>query len=90
MQRSAPEVKPRLVRHALRVIGDHPAGASLRSMEELYRDLVKNEIRMRLAVDGAGEVGVNKPFGLMLSLRFTHSVDRETGGFSKYLMNSVW
>ena len=90
IQRSAPEVKPRLVRHALRVIGDHPAGASLRSMEELYRDLVKNEIRLRLALDGAGEVGVNKPFGLLLSLRFTHSVDRETGGFSKYLMNGVW
>jgi hypothetical protein len=90
VQRSSPEVKPRLVRHALRIVGSHPAGASLRSMEELYRDLVKNEIKLRLAVDGSDEVGVGKPFGTLLSLRFTNSVDKETGGFSKYLQNGVY
>ena len=90
VQRAAPEVKPRLVRHALRVIGDHPAGASLRAMEELYRDLVKDEIKLRLALDGADQVGVGKPFGMLLSLRFTNSVDRETGGFAKYLQNGVF
>ncbi len=90
VERAAPEVKPRLVRHALRVIGDHPAGASLRAIEELHRDLVKDEIRLRLALDGADRVGVGEPFGLLLSLRFTHSVDRETGGFAKYLQNGVF
>jgi len=88
--RANPEIKPRLVRHALRVIGDHPAGATLRSMEELYRDLVKDEIKLRLAIDGDDRVGVGEPFGVLLSLRFTHSVDRETGGFSKYLQNGVY
>ncbi|MEY4117359.1 MAG: hypothetical protein RLZZ116_687 [Planctomycetota bacterium] len=88
--RADPEVKPRLVRHALRVIGDHEAGASLRAMEELYRDLVKDEIKLRLAVDGSDQVGVGKPFGVLLSLRFTNSVDRETGGFSKYLQNGFF
>jgi hypothetical protein len=87
---SAPEVKQRLVHHALRVIGDHPAGASLRSMDELYRDLVKDEIKLRLAVDGDDRVGAGRPFGALVSLRFTNSVDRETGGFSKYLMNGVF
>ena len=90
VQRAAPEVKPRLVHHALRVIGDHPAGASLRAMEELYRDLVKDEIKLRLAIDGTDQVGVGKPFGMLLSLRFTNSVDRETGGFAKYLQNGVF
>lgn len=90
VQRAAPEVKPRLVRHALRVIADHPAGASLRAMEELYRDLVKDEIKLRLALDGADQVGVERPFGMLLSLRFTNSVDRETGGFAKYLQNGVF
>jgi hypothetical protein len=33
---------------------------------------------------------VGEPFGALLSLRFTHSVDRETGGFSKYLQNGVF
>lgn len=88
--RANPEIKPRLVRHALRVIGDHEAGSSLRAMEELYRDLVKDEIKLRLAVDGSDQVGVGKPFGVLLSLRFTNSVDRETGGFAKYLQNGYF
>jgi len=88
--RAEPEIKQRLVRHALRVIGDHPAGASLRAMAELYRDLVKDEIKLRLALDGSDRVGVGEPFGALLSLRFTHAVDRETGGFSKYLQNGVY
>ena len=90
VERAAPEVKPRLVHHALRVLGAHPAGASLRSMEELYRDLVKNEIHLRLTLDGTDRVGVGQPFALLLSLRYTHSVDRETGGFAKYLQNGVY
>lgn len=88
--RSDPEVKPRLVKHALRIIGDHPAGASLRAMDELYRDLVKEEIRLRLTVDGPDRIGTDRPFGVLVSLRFTNAVDRETGGFAKYLQNNVW
>ncbi|MFM7260551.1 MAG: hypothetical protein ACKO3W_08095, partial [bacterium] len=88
--RAEPEIKQRLVRHALRVIGDHPAGASLRAMAELYRDLVRDEIKLRLVLDGSDRVGVAEPFGALLTLRFTHSVDRETGGFSKYLQNGVY
>ncbi len=88
--RTDPEVKPRLVKHALRIVGDHPAGASLRGLNELYRDLVKDEIKLRLAIDGEDRVGTNRPFGLMVSLRFTNSVDRETGGFSKYLQTSAY
>ncbi|MFO0962579.1 MAG: hypothetical protein U0625_06685 [Phycisphaerales bacterium] len=90
IERADPEVKPRLVHHALRVIGDHPAGAGLRAMQELYRDLVKDEIKLRLTLDGPDHVGVGKPFGVLVSLRYTHSVDRETGGFSKYLQNGVF
>jgi hypothetical protein len=90
VMRSDPEVKPRLVKHALRIIGDHPAGASLRAMDELYRDLVKEEIRLRLTVDGPDRIGTGRPFGLLVSLRFTNAVDRETGGFAKYLQNNVW
>jgi hypothetical protein len=90
VERAEPEVKPRLVRHALRIIGDHPAGASLRSMEELYQDLIKDEIKLRVTLDGEDRVGVGQPFAALVSLRFTNSVDRETGGFSKYLQNNVF
>lgn len=87
---AAPEVKPRLVTHALRIVGDHQAGASLRAMDELYRDLVKDEIKLRLTIDGDERVGVDRPFGVLITLRYTNSVDRETGGFSKYLQNGMW
>ncbi len=90
VSRADPEVKPKLVKQALRIVGDHPAGASLRSLNELYRDLVKDEIKLRLAIDGDDRVGVNRQFGVLISLRFTNSVDRETGGFSKYLQTNAF
>lgn len=85
-----PDVKPRLVKHALRVIGDHPGGAPLRRMQELYNDLVKEEIKLRLVVDGSDRVGAGAPFAALLTLRYTNSVDRETGGFDKYLQEQAW
>ncbi|MEE2907239.1 MAG: hypothetical protein VX527_05330 [Planctomycetota bacterium] len=84
------EVKPRVVRHALRVIGDHPSGAALRRINDLYSDLVEDEIHLRLALDGADRVGTGEPFGAVLTLRYTNAVDRETDGFGKYLQNDVW
>ncbi len=90
VSRAEPEVKPRLVKQALRVIGDHPAGASLRSLDELYRDLVKDEIKLRMLIDGDDRVGTGRQFGVLISLRFTNSVDRETGGFSKYLQTNAF
>jgi hypothetical protein len=90
VSRAEPEVKPRLVKQALRVIGDHPAGASLRSLQELYRDLVKDEIKLRMTIDGDDRVGTGRQFGVLLSLRFTNSVDRETGGFAKYLQTNAF
>lgn len=87
--RADASVKPKLVRHALRIVGDHPAGAGLRALDTLYHDLVRDEIRLRLTIDGDDRVGVGEPFGVMLSLRCTAAVERETGGFAKYLQTSV-
>ena len=86
----APEVKPRVIRHALRIIGDHPSGAPLRRLGDLYNDLVKDELKLRIAVDGDDSVGSGKRFAATMSMRFTAAVDRETGGFSRYLQNDVW
>lgn len=90
LDRLDPEVKPRIVKHALRIIGDHPSGAAMRRLGDLYQDLMKDEIKLRLAIDGDDRVGTNERFGAMLTLRFTNEVDRETGGFSRYLQNDVW
>ena len=85
-----PEVKPRVVRHALRIVGDHPSAAPLRRINALYEDLIDDEIHLRLALDGPDRVGTEDPFAVVLSLRYTNAVDRETDGFAKYLQNGVW
>ncbi|MBQ72323.1 MAG: hypothetical protein CMJ67_05400 [Planctomycetaceae bacterium] len=85
-----PEVKPRIVRHALRVVGEHPAAAPLRRINALYEDLIDDEIHLRLAVDGPDRIGTDEPFAAVLALRYTNAVDRETDGFAKYLQNGVY
>lgn len=85
-----PERKPAIVRAAVKIVGDHPAGAPLRRLAELYQDLLKNEIRLRLTVDGPDRVAPGQIFGVSLTLRYTNSVDRETGGFDKYLYQDAF
>ncbi|MFG0285752.1 MAG: hypothetical protein ACF8R7_15150 [Phycisphaerales bacterium JB039] len=84
-----PERKPTIVRAGVRIVADHPAGAPLHRLNELYEDLVSNEIRLRLTIDGSDVVGQGL-FGLTLTLRYTNSVDRETGGFDKYLYQDAY
>lgn len=81
-----PEVKPRLLQAAARVVGDHPAGAPIRRTLDLYNELVEDEIHLRLSVDGSDRVGL-EPFGATLTLQHTASIDRSSGGFSRYLMD---
>lgn len=82
-----PEVKPRLLQAASRVVGDHPAGAPIRRTLDLYDELVQQEIHLRLAIDGSDRVGT-KPFGATLTLQHTASIDQSAGGFARYLMDS--
>ena len=83
---SQPEVKPQLIQAAVRLVGDDPAGAPLRRTLKLYNELVQDEIHLHLAIDGSDRVGT-KPFGATLTLRHTASIERSSGGFSRYLMD---
>ncbi|MGD9692959.1 MAG: hypothetical protein AB7V20_09015 [Phycisphaerales bacterium] len=83
-------MKPRFLKHAMAVIGDHPAGNESRDLLRYYDDLVR-EVRLVLEVDGPTDVGNNTPFGARLILRFTRAVARESGGgFQRYLTNGHW
>ena len=82
------ELKPRYLRHALRIIGDSPLSAQVKKIVADYDELL-NEIQLDLSVDGATAVGNGRPFGAFLSLRHTTALGRESGGFSKYLQNDV-
>lgn len=87
LSQTKPDVKPQLIQAAARLVGDDPAGAPIRRTLDLYNELVQDEIHLHLAIDGSDRVGT-EPFGATLTLRHTASIDRSSGGFSRYLMSS--
>lgn len=89
LPRLTPEVKPGVVQRACAIVGDHPAGALLRQTQELYQDLLRDEIHLHLTVDGPDHVGTSA-FGAVLTLRYSAAIGRELGGFSQYLQNNVY
>ncbi len=88
-ERTNPELKPRYLRHASRIVGDHPDGKPIRDKVAYYDDLVK-EIEVTLSIDGPTQVGHGDAFGAQLAIWCTRAVSRESGGFSKYLQNEQW
>lgn len=82
------DMKSRFVRHAMRVIGDHPLGRGTRRLARLYQDL-ESEVELSVSIDGSNEVGTD-PFGVRVALRYTDSLEREAGGFDLYLRNMVY
>ncbi|MFT7486259.1 MAG: hypothetical protein ACI9F9_002114, partial [Candidatus Paceibacteria bacterium] len=81
-----PAVKYRYVRAGLEIVGDHPRARDAREVAEYYSDLV-TEIKLETRVDGADRVGNGEPFGMFVNIRHTGAIERESGGFSKYLVN---
>ena len=84
-----PELKPRFVREAMRIVGDHPDGKNARDLLQYYDDLLQ-EIELVLTIDGATQVGHGDAFGAHLAIWSTRQTAREAGSFSKYLRNEMW
>src|SRR5262249_18936241 len=53
---------------------------------DYYNDLV-SEIKLDTAIDGSDRVGHDEPFGLFVNIRHTREIERESGGFGRYLQN---
>jgi len=81
-----PELKPRYLRAAMKVLGDHPSAGEVRRLVRHHEDLL-GEVLLDVRIDGPAEVGHGEPFGLMIALRYTDALGREGGNFSKYLQN---
>lgn len=81
-----PAVKYRVLREGLVVVGDHPKAREARKVVDYYSDLVR-EIELRVDIDGSDRVGQGTPFGVLVSLRHTREIERESGGFGRYLQN---
>lgn len=83
---ASPAVKFRYVREGLAIVGDHERAREIRDIFEYYRDLT-TEIQLVARLEGGEQVGHEKPFGLIVDLRHTPEIERESGGFGKYLQN---
>lgn len=86
MGSAAPVIKFRYVREALAIVGDNKLAFEARQIFDYYNDLV-TEIKLESVIDGSDSVGHGEPFGLQVNLRHTREIEREAGGFSKYLQN---
>ena len=81
-----PEVKFNYVRTGLDIVGDNERASEAREVYDYYKDLV-TEITLDVTIDGEDRVGTEEPFGVYVNLRHTKEIEREAGGFSKYLTN---
>lgn len=80
-----PAVKYRYLKSGFEMIGDQKAAYEARKVFEYYNDLV-SEIRLETELDGSDIVG-QEPFGVFVNLVHTREIEREAGGFGKYLQN---
>jgi len=82
-----PAVKNRYLEAGFEIVGDHPQAQAARKVYDYYNDLV-TEIQVLAAVDGDSDVGT-EPFGVKVEVRYTKEIERESGGFAKYLQNQA-
>ena len=85
MSSAKPSVKSRYLRGGFSIVGDHPQARDARAVFDYYNDLV-SEIKLETQVDGTDRVGT-EPFGVYVNLLHTREIERESGGFGRYLTN---
>jgi hypothetical protein len=81
-----PQMKFRYLRGGFEIVGDHKAAAEAKKVYDYYKDLVA-EIKLEAEVDGSAVVGHRQAFGVLVQLRHTREIERESGGFGRYLQN---
>lgn len=86
MSAVSPAVKFRYVRSGLEIVGNHKQAREARKVYDYYNDLV-TEIKLESVIDGTDAVGHGAPFGVFVNLRHTREIERESGGFGRYLQN---
>jgi hypothetical protein len=86
MSGAKPHVKFNYLKAGFQIVGDHKQAAEAKKVFDYYKDLV-TEIKLDAVIDGSGRVGHGQPFGLLVNIRHTRDIERESGGFGRYLQN---
>ncbi len=86
MSAIGPAVKFRYLKAGFEIVGDVPQAYEARKVYDYYKDLNK-EIQLDALVDGPTTIDASQPFGVYVNIRHTREIERESGGFGKYLQN---
>jgi hypothetical protein len=86
MSAMKPTVKFRYLKAGFEIVGDHKQAREARKLYDYYKDLV-TEIKLVTRIDGPAAVGAKEPFGVFVELNHTREIERESGGFARYLQN---
>ena len=80
-------LRPRYLRKAGEILGQHPAGEALRKRLAGYDEILA-EVALQLRPEGEGAVGT-APFVASLVLQHSSAIGRESGGFGRYLSRQL-
>lgn len=87
MSSAKPQIKFRYLKGGFEIVdADHKLAVEARKVYDYYKDLV-SEIKLDVEVDGSTSVGHGQAFGVFVNIRHTRDIERESGGFSRYLQN---
>jgi tetratricopeptide (TPR) repeat protein len=86
MSSASPAVKFRYLKAGFEIIREHKQAHEARKLHDYYKDLV-TEIKLEAVIDGSDVVGHGQPFGVFVNLRHTKEIERESGGFGRFLQN---
>jgi hypothetical protein len=81
-----PAVKMRYAKAGIGIVGDNKQASEVKKLYDYYADLA-SEIDLVARIDGSTQVGHGDAFGLLVELRHTTDIERESGGFGRYLRN---
>jgi hypothetical protein len=81
-----PAARYRYLKQGFEIVGDNKHAAEAKKVFDYYKDIV-TEIKLDAVLDGSARVGSKQPFGLFVNIRHTREIERESGGFGRYLQN---
>jgi hypothetical protein len=86
LRRVKATAKHRYLKQGFAIIGDNKEAADAKKIYDYYKDL-NSEIKLEVVIDGSDRVGYKQPFGVFVNIRHTREIERESGGFGRYLQN---
>jgi hypothetical protein len=83
-----PTVRHRYLKQGFAIVADNPKAAPAKRVFDFYKDII-TEIKLDVAVDGSDRVTPRQPFGVFVNIRHTREIERESGGFGRFLTGAA-